>query len=149
MMKTRRSQLGVNLIELMIVIAIIGIIAAFAYPSYMEQIRSTKRGDCSGALLGLANAMERHYSVNGSYLGAANGGNDTGAPAIFPASCPLDGNTANYNLTIQAATTSTYALRATPTGGQTVDKCGTLTLGNTGVKGVVSARSGVTWQKCW
>lgn len=148
-MNTRSSQRGVNLIELMIVVAIVGIIAAIAYPSYLEQIRSSKRADCSGALVGLANAMERHYSVNGSYLAAGPSGGNTGAPAIFPTSCPLDGGTANYNLTIQAATTSTYALRAVPTGGQSTDKCGTLTLANTGVKGVVGAHSGVTWDACW
>jgi len=148
-MNTRNSQLGVNLIELMIVVAIVGIIAAIAYPSYLEQIRSTKRADCSGALVGLANAMERHYSVNGSYLAAGASGGNTGAPTIFPASCPLDGGTAEYNLIIQAATTSTYALRAVPTGGQATDKCGKLTLGNTGVKGVVDAHTGVTWDACW
>jgi len=148
-MSNQQKQQGMSLMELMIVVAIVGILAAIAYPSYLNQMRSTKRADCSGALTGLANAMERHYSVSGSYLGAASGGANTGAPAIFAASCPLDGNTANYNLTIQAATTSTYALQAVPTGGQTEDKCGTLSLTNTGVKGVVSADSGVTWQSCW
>jgi type IV pilus assembly protein PilE len=148
-MNTRSRQLGVNLIELMIVVAIIGIIAAFAYPSYLEQMRATKRSDCSGALLGLANAMERRYSVNGSYLAAGAAGGNTGAPTIFPSSCPLDGGAANYNLTIQAATASTYSLRAVPTGGQATDKCGTLTLSNTGVKGVAGASSGVTWGACW
>jgi len=148
-MTKSRNQGGFNLIELMIVVAIIGIIAAFAYPSYLKQIQSTRRADCSGALVALGNAMERHYSVTGSYLAAAAGGADTGAPAIFSASCPIDGGTATYTLTIQAATASTYTLNAAPTGAQTGDKCGTLSLTNTGVKGVVSAIAGVTWQACW
>ncbi len=148
-MRSNNKQRGVNLIELMIVIAIIGIIAAFAYPSYLEQMRDTRRADCSGALVSLGNAMERHYSVNGSYLAAAAAGADTGAPAIFPAACPVDGGTATYNITIQAATASTYALNAAPTGAQTGDKCGTLSFTNTGVKGVVGANAGITWQTCW
>ena len=93
--------------------------------------------------------MERFYSVNGSYLGAAAGGANTGAPAVFSTSCPIDGNTATYNITIQVATTSTYMLNAAPTGVQTDDQCGTLSYSNTGVKGVVGADAGVTWQDCW
>jgi len=148
-MRSRNNQRGVNLIEMMIVVAIIGIIAAIAYPSYLEQLRDTRRADCSGALVSLGNAMERHYSVNGSYLAAAAGGADTGAPAIFAVACPVDGGTATYNITIQAATASTYALNAAPIGVQADDKCGTLSMTNTGVKGVTGADAGITWQTCW
>lgn len=148
-MRNSKSQNGFNLVELMIVIAIVGIIASVAYPSYLNQVRSTKRADCAGALTSLANAMERHYSINGSYLAAATGGANTGVPAVFTGNCPVDGGTANYTLTIQAATTSTYSLNAAPAGAQTSDKCGTLSLSNTGVKGVLSAHAGVTWQECW
>jgi type IV pilus assembly protein PilE len=144
-----RKQQGFNLVELMITVAVLGLIAAFAYPSYVDNILDSRRAECSGALSALANAMERHYSVNGDYLGAAAGGADTGAPAIFSTTCPADGNAATYNLTIAAATTSTYSLRATPVGQQTGDECGSLTLTNTGVKGVVGADTGITWQNCW
>lgn len=148
-MKYRTKQNGFNLIELLVAVAIVGIIASIAFPSYLEQIRTTKRADCSGALVSLGNAMERHYSVGGSYLGAAAAGADTGAPAIFSATCPVDGGTPTYNLTIQAATASTYNLNAAPTGTQTGDKCGTLTFSNTGVKNVTGAAAGMTWQACW
>jgi len=145
----RRSQRGMNLIELMIVVAIIGIIGAVAYPSYLNNVRESKRAECSGALAGLANAMERFYSVNGTYLGAAAGGANTGAPAVFRTTCPVDGSDTTYNLTIDAATASTYSLRATPVGTQTEDSCGSLSLTNTGVKGVIGAATGYTWQDCW
>lgn len=144
-----KKQLGVNLVELMIVVAIVGLIAAFAYPSYLEQVRKTRRADCSGALASLGSAMERFFTVNNTYRGAGAGGGDTGAPTIFPATCPVDGGDATYNLTIQAATASTYNLRAAPIGAQAADKCGTLTLTNTGLKGVTGAHAGVTWQQCW
>ncbi|MDJ0917263.1 MAG: type IV pilin protein [Woeseiaceae bacterium] len=142
---------GFTLIELMIVVAIIGIIAAVAYPSYQEQVNKSRRGDCTGALVGLSNAMERFYTVNSTYLGAGASGANTGAPAaaLFSATCPVDGGTPVYNLTIAAATASTYTLRATPTGAQAGDRCGTFTLTNTGAKNVTGADSGVDWQACW
>jgi type IV pilus assembly protein PilE len=144
-----RRQRGITLLELMIVVAIIAIIAAVGYPSYLESVRKTRRADCAGVLTALANAMERHYSITGSYLGAATGGGNTGAPAVFDTACPIDGGEATYNLTISAATASTYTLQAAPTGGHANDSCGTLTLTNTGVKGVADAASGYDWQKCW
>ncbi|MDJ0758577.1 MAG: type IV pilin protein [Woeseiaceae bacterium] len=142
---------GFTLIELMIVVAIIGIIAAVAYPSYQEQVNKSRRGDCTGALVGLANAMERFYTVNSTYRGAADGGADTGAPAatLFSATCPVDGGTPVYNLTIAQANASQFTLRATPTGAQTGDRCGIFTLTNTGVKNIASAAAGVEWEACW
>jgi type IV pilus assembly protein PilE len=143
------KQLGVSLLELMIVIVIIGIVASIAYPSYVDNVQDTRRAECSGALVGLGNAMERFYSVNGTYLGAAAGGANTGAPAVFATSCPVDGGNVTYNLTIQAATASTYALLATPVGPQAADECGSLTMTNRGLKGVVGADAGLTWDDCW
>ncbi len=143
------KQSGYTLIELMIAVVIVGIVASFAFSGYQQNVRQTKRSDCGGALVSLAQAMERHYSVNNSYLGAAASGGNTGAPTIFSTSCPVDGGTPSYNLTIAAATASTYTLNAAPTGGMADDKCGTLTLTGTGVKGVSSADAGVTWDQCW
>lgn len=146
---SRIQQAGVTLIELMIVIVIIGIIASFAYPSYRNNVLDARRAECAGTLSGFANAMERYYSVNGSYLGAASGGANTGSPAVHPAACPVDGGDATYDLTIAAATASTFRLQAAPVGGQADDSCGTLSLTNTGLKGVVGADAGLSWQDCW
>ena len=144
-----KRQQGFSLMELMIVVAIIGFLAAFAYPSYQEQMRKTRRADCSGALASFASTMERYYSVNNTYAGAGAAGGDTGTPTIFPASCPVDGGAATYNLTIQAADASTFEVRAAPTGVQANDKCGTLTLTNTGLKDITGAAAGMTRDKCW
>ncbi len=144
-----KRQQGLTLIELMIVVAIVALIAAFAYPSYLEQIRKTRRADCSGALVSLAAAMERYQTMNNTYLGAAAGGSNTGAPAVFQTTCPVDGGTATYNLTIAAATASTFRVEAAPTGPQAGDKCGTFTLTSTGVKDIKDAAAGKTWQDCW
>jgi prepilin-type N-terminal cleavage/methylation domain-containing protein len=61
------SKNGFTLIELMIVVAIIGILASIAYPSYQESILKSRRADAKGALLGFANAMERHFTETNSY----------------------------------------------------------------------------------
>ena len=144
-----KKQHGYNLVELMVVVAIVGIIAAIAYPSYTEQVRKSRRADCSGALTSLGGAMERFFTVNSTYLGAADSGDDTGEPAVYETQCPVDGGTPTYNLTISAATASTYTVQAAPTGGQAKDKCGTLTLTNTGKKGITGAAAGLTAQDCW
>jgi type IV pilus assembly protein PilE len=95
-------------------------------------------------LLGLANAMERHFTETNSYCNAAvttvgTCTNATGSPTIYSATSPVNGGTPYYNLTINTATDSTYTLNAAPTGAQTNDTCGTLTLTHTGVKSAITS----------
>lgn len=139
----RRASCGFTLIELMIVVAIIGILAAIAYPSYTEQVRKTRRADCAAELVGLGNAMERFFTENGTYVGASVGGNPGD---IYPAQCPIDGGTAYYTLGIANQTASVFTIQAAPTGPQAADKCGTLTYTNTGVKG---NSAGLGLEECW
>ena len=142
-----RTQRGFTLIELMIVVAIVAILAAVAWPSYQNQVRSSNRADAQGALMGLAQAMERHFTETGSYKGAASGGGDTGAPAIFPTEAPLDGSRKSYDLKITSADATSYLLTATPksTGLQSGD--GDLTLSSTGERLWDEKGSGTT--KAW
>ena len=128
------KQKAFTLIELMVTVAIVGILASIAIPSYQGSVMKSRRADAQGALLGFANAMERYFTVNNKYTGAAVGGGDTGAPTIFSATSPVDGGTPYYNLTISAATASSYTLSAAPIGVQASDACGTLTITQTGVK---------------
>jgi type IV pilus assembly protein PilE len=147
---TISKQHGFSLIELMIVVAIVGILASIVIPMYQAQLQTARRTECAGALELFANGMERHFTLNGSYLAAAAGGANTGAPntnTVFPTTtCPMDGGTPVYNLTIQAATATTYTLAAAPIAGaaQAGDNCGTLTLTNSGQKGAAG-----TVQDCW
>lgn len=151
-----RKQRGFTLIEVMIVVVIIAILAAIAYPSYQEQVRKSRRADCAGALTSLAAAMERHYTQFNSYCdagttavgGCGGGGGDTGVPTIFASQCPLDGGAATYNMTISAVGPNTFTVQAAPTGAQAADRCGTLTLDQTGLKGITGA-AGLTPADCW
>ncbi len=140
------KQQAFTLIELMVTVAIVGILAGIAYPSYQDSVMKSRRADAKGALLGFANAMERHFTETNSYLGAGTTNGNTGIPTVFSATSPVDGGTAYYNLTINAATAGSYTLNAAPTGAQTNDKCGTLSLTQTGVRGISTALS-VT--DCW
>jgi len=141
-----KKKQGFTLIELMIVVAIIGILAGIAYPSYQDSVRKSRRADAKGALLGFANAMERHFTETNSYCGAGTTDIGTclaasGAPTIYSTTSPIDGGTVYYNLTLTPSATTTvttitpttYNLRATPTGAQAGD--GILEINSTEAKG--------------
>ncbi len=133
---------GFTLIELVIVMAIVGILAAIAYPTYTNQMQQTRRAECGGGLLQLASAMERDFSRN------QNQYRDIIAAGFFRATCPMDaGGSATYNLNIAGinAAASTYTLTATPIGVQANDPCGNLTLTNQLQKGQASG----TIANCW
>lgn len=138
-----RKTSGFTLIEVMMVVAIIGIIAAIAFPSYQEHVRKTKRADAQAALMELAQFMERYYTANGRYLDA-----DGDAPALPFDAAPKDGGNKSYDLAFaeDSPTANSYLLQAIPTGSMATDSCGTLTLSNTGAKG---QDAGATLADCW
>lgn len=126
---------GFTLIELMVVVVIVSLLAMVAVPSYNTSIAKARRADAQSSLANFANAMERHFTENGTYLGAAGTSGtpaDTGAPWIYYTATPVDGDIKFYNLTIQSASAGSYTLRATPFGAQEND--GILELLSTGVQ---------------
>jgi len=117
---------GFTLIELAIVAVLLGIIAMFAIPAYMDTVHKTRRADAKGALVSFTEAMERFYNENNTYKKAAGtkaSPSDTGSPWVFASEAPVDGNEKYYNLTISAATATTYTLQAKPKASQAGDGC--------------------------
>lgn len=136
---------GFTLVEAIVVLAIVGILAAIAYPSYTEQVRSGRRADAEGALYGLQQALERLFTTHSSYATAALGS----APgSIFSDQVPADGPP-NYQLQIADLTATGYTLKAVPVGVQAHDRCGTLTLSSANVRGIANALPGLAVADCW
>ena len=121
---------GVSLVELLIVIAIIGILVAITLPGYQSQTQATRRADCAKVLTTSSIQMERYFASNSySYAGAS-----AGAGGIISDKCPLDGTVRHYTVSV-VSDASTYTLSAAPQGGQTEDSCGTLTIDQAGAQG--------------
>ena len=127
----KNNARGMTLIELMIVVAILGIIAAIGYPSYMDHVKKTRRAEGMGELLELADRMERHYSDTGSY--DQTDGTDMTAATIYRSTT----ENGYYTLSIDAGTDNVqFTASAAPTskGQQNTDKCGTFIVTSQGLK---------------
>lgn len=128
------AQSGVTLIELLIAVAIIGILAAIAYPSYQTHVDRANRAEAQGILMENAQLLERNYTTANRY-DTLNADGTGGAPAIT-AQSPKPVSTAKYTITATYGTApaQSFTLTATPTGSMMGDTCGNLTLTNSGIK---------------
>lgn len=142
------GQFGFTLIELMITVAVIGILASIAYPSYQEYVRRANRADAKAVLLETAQLMERNFTEANRYEQTSSGTTINTAWLPFQQS-PKTG-TAKYTIQFASAmpTQTTYTLEAIPTGTMTGDACATLSLTHVGVK-AVSPSATKTAGECW
>ncbi|MFT4797678.1 MAG: type IV pilus assembly protein PilE [Candidatus Azotimanducaceae bacterium] len=112
--KTVGKAMGYSLIELMIVVAIVGIVSTIAYPSYQSYTCDTYRGQAVADLKVCALSLERHFSDGFTYVGAVVDG--TGDTLCSNAS-PDDANT-KFDITLSTLTPNNYVLQAAPASGQ-------------------------------
>jgi type IV pilus assembly protein PilE len=134
----RQAARGFTLMEVLVTVAIVGILAAIAIPAYTSYIQRANRTDARAQLLEAATFLQRSFSQNNLY------------PATLPstyAQSPPSG-TPKYTIGV-SATASTFTLTATRTGTMVNDECGDFTLNNAGVRGIANTSSGRTAADCW
>jgi type IV pilus assembly protein PilE len=136
-MVARQRARGFTLVEMMITVAIVTILAAIAYPSYVNQVQRTRRTDGKSALMDMAQQLERCHTRFGRY--------DSDDCDV---ELPFDSTEAFYSVDAVSITASTFTLAATPQNQQADDTtCGVLHLTSAGQQG--SGDTDTDTAHCW
>ena len=135
---------GFTLLELLIVVAIMGILASIAMPAYQNSVRRSARAEAKTELLQVASDQERYFSNFSTYV-------DDALALNTPVVAGRDRTTQNgfYAISVEAcgggAITNCFLATATAQNDQTADSCTTLTISDTGARGA----TGDTVNECW
>lgn len=152
-----RTQRGVTLMELMIVVVVVGILAAIAYPSYREQVRRSNRTEAKVALEQRAAALEKCFTRYMRY-NTADPVTNNDCPAAADANVVGPGQLTEkgmYRLTLEIprpgapAGVPSFRLTATPQGAQATDaQCASFRLDDRGTREVTGSAS-ASPATCW
>ncbi len=136
-MKKRKSSQGFTLIELVIAMAIVGILATIAYASYSTQIQHSRRSDALTSVGSISSSLERCYAQAYAYTGCTN------------AAAGITASQNGYYSIATAVAASTYTVTATPVGGQAGDtSCAVIAVSNSGQSAANSHGVDAT-KTCW
>ncbi|MGH7463389.1 MAG: type IV pilin protein [Longimicrobiales bacterium] len=121
----KRSK-GFTLIELMITVAVVAILAAVAYPAFLDQTRKSRRAEAQALLMNVATRQQQQLLDTRAYA------NSVAALNVTPPASVVQ----HYGITVSVgtATVPSFTATAAPTGGQAEDKCGTLSVNQLGAK---------------
>jgi type IV pilus assembly protein PilE len=144
-MQREQREKGFTLIELMIAVAIVGILTALAYPAYTSYIVRTKRSAAQSFMQTVSSRQEQAILNARTFFSIPTGAASewTGVSMTVPAEVA-----GNYTVTVVSSASPSYTVTAAPTGAQATRaaKCGILNLTNTGVKSVSGTGS---VSECW
>jgi type IV pilus assembly protein PilE len=146
----RKSAAGFTLMEMLTAVMIVGVLASFAVPSYLAQIRKARRTEARMALLDLAGREERLFSTTGAYsLTPADLGYGAQG-ALFP--MKVGSEYYEVNVLVSAGPPATFTLTATPVAGHGQDhdaQCASFTVTQTGKQTALDSSNNVATTPCW
>lgn len=140
------EQNGFTLLEILIVVAIIGILSSIALPAYQNSVLRAGRAEAKTELLQVASDQERYFSNFNTYVNDA-------LPLNAPVVADRNRTTQNgfYSISVAAcgggAITNCFIATATAQNDQTADSCTTLTITDTGVRGATGDTANECWQR--
>lgn len=140
--RSRKRNLGMTLIELMVVVGIVALLAAIALPGFNRQVMKGRRTDGHNLLMRIAAEQERYYTSFNRYTADLSS-----APPAGLGMGASDSEHGYYTVAaVVGAGAQTFTLTATPNDNQVDDTCGSLTLGNSDAKGFSGDETnGVCW----